>query len=80
MREHDLSALGVWELTGRVDLASLRLCAILSLITRAGTFQRYAKSFCSQLTPLPDGLPLDEAAPILWCGTLALSADLAAPA
>lgn len=46
----------------------------------SGSFQRYAKSWCSQLTPIPDGLPLDEvgrrassialtleqAAPILW--------------
>jgi len=39
-----------------------------------GTFQRYAKSFCSQLTPLPDGLPLDEAAPILCAGVTVFKA------
>lgn len=33
-----------------------------------GSFQQYAVSYTSQLTPIPDGLPLDDAAPILCAG------------
>ncbi|KAG8854179.1 alcohol dehydrogenase [Tulasnella sp. 330] len=41
-----------------------------------GSFQQYAVSFTSQLTPIPDNLPLEDAAPILCAGVTVYKALL----
>ncbi|POY76685.1 putative Alcohol dehydrogenase [Rhodotorula taiwanensis] len=45
-------------------------CALAKLhgYTVDGSFQRYAVSFAKHCTPIPDGLPLEVAAPILCAG------------
>jgi propanol-preferring alcohol dehydrogenase len=46
------------------------LCSQAKLhgFTHDGTFQQYAVSYTNHLTRIPDGLGLDEAAPVLCAG------------
>lgn len=49
-------------------LPALCKSAQCSGYTVDGSFQQYAVSYTSQLSLIPDGLPLDDAAPILCAG------------
>lgn len=58
---------------GLESTCSKALCSGFSV---DGTFQQYAVSFARHVTPIPDGLALDLAAPILCAGVTVVSSLL----
>lgn len=58
---------------GLESMCSKELCSGFSV---DGTFQQYAVSFARHVTPIPDGLALDRAVPILCAGATMVSSPL----